>query len=516
MARRDSDGESKQGLVIALVAFVILFVLTAVIAFLGYSDAKTYGDQLEAKITELKTARDKEQVQRARVGQLMLAALYNDADKKKLEKDADVVSYEANKRQKATKDILDEDLKKLKELKWEPGMERPELSYSERITKMEVDLNAEKKGRGAANELVKQAKDNYEAELKTMRDSREKAEKEMADLKNQFAAKLKGIDDNYLAVVKKFEDSIVDSGKYTKDIEQLKKERNQLAAQYQALVRDTDIKIKKLEEKIPQVDLLAYDQPKGKLVQMDRGGSTAYVNLGTADLVRPGLTFSVFGVGTYKPNAERKGSVEIINVISDHLSAARITEVRTSTRDPLLTGDLLYNPSWSPGVKQHIAVAGLIDLTGDGKDGTIEFVRNLEKQGVIVDAYLDIKEMAIRKKGEGITRATNYLVLGDVPEFTQQGQLRDNDPRADLKLKINEEISKLHETAIKLGVTIVPARRFMAVVGYKMPRSRASQTDWDSYLISTKPGAGGGGGGAAMPGPAMKKEEMKKEEMKKE
>src|SRR5262245_36867364 len=68
MARRDSDGESKQGLVIALVAFVILFVLTAVIAFLGYSDAKSYSDQLDAKTNERKSARDKSQVKRPRVG----------------------------------------------------------------------------------------------------------------------------------------------------------------------------------------------------------------------------------------------------------------------------------------------------------------------------------------------------------------------------------------------------------------------------------------------------------------
>src|SRR5262249_9910157 len=157
-------------------------------------------------------------------------------------------------------------------------------------------------------------------------------------------------------------------------------------------------------------------------------------------------------------------------------------------------------PSWSPGVKQHIAVAGLIDLTGDGKDGTLEFVRNLEKQGVVIDAYLDIRDMSIHKKADGITRATNYLVLGDVPEFTQQGQLRDNAPRPDLKLKINEETAKRHEEAKKLGVMIVPARRFMTLVGYQLPRTRSSQTDWDSYLITSKPGArgGAGDGGAQM------------------
>lgn len=504
MPRRD-DGDSKQGLVVALVAFVILFVLAAVIAFLGYSDSHAYSKELAEKSSLLEAEKKKLNKERALRGVWVIAGLYNEKDKKALDKNPDVVSFDALKRENRA--AIDEEVKRLTGIVWEPGVDRPTISYAEKIAQLEGELAAAVRAKNLAIQEKNDTEKRLEADVKAIKDGRGAVEKELAELKNVFAAKLKGIDDNYLAVVKKFEESIVDSGKYTKEIEQLKKERNLLAAQHQALLRDTAIKIQNLEAKIPQQDLLSFEQPKGKIVQMDRGGSLTYINLGSADLARPGLTFSVFGVGDYKPNADRKGSVEIINVISDHLSSARITEVRTPTRDPLLTGDLLYNPAWSPGVKQHVAVAGLIDLTGDGKDGTLEFIRNLEKQGVVVDAYLDIKDMEIRKRNEGISRATNYLILGDVPDFSHLGQLRDNDPRAELKLKINEKITSMHEEATKLGVNVVPARRYMTIVGYKLPRTRASQTDWDSYLITSRPGANGGG--ANMAKPEMKKEEKK-------
>ena len=156
------------------------------------------------------------------------------------------------------------------------------------------------------------------------------------------------------------------------------------------LLADAENQRKKLEEKIPQLDLLGYEQPKGKIMDLDRTGNTAYLNLGTADAARPGLTFSVWSPGTYKADAPQKGRVEIVQVLDKHLSIAKVTETRSPTRDPLVKGDELRNPTWTPGVREHVAIAGFIDLIGDGRDATPELVRMLEKQGVVVDIWLDL------------------------------------------------------------------------------------------------------------------------------
>jgi hypothetical protein len=218
-----------------------------------------------------------------------------------------------------------------------------------------------------------------------------------------------------------------------------------------AALQSAELKVKKLEEKIPQIDLLAYDRPRGRITRIDINNQTAYINIGSADNVRPGLTFSVFGLGQYRPNAERKGSLEVVNVLGDHLSAARITSVKSATRDPLVVGDELYNPAWSPGLREHVAVAGPIDVTGDGRDGTLEFVKILEKQGVAVDVFLDPRDLSL--KGRGLTRQTGYLLLGD--------------HRAERNFALNTRADQMREEAHRLGITIVPARRFMSLMGYR-------------------------------------------------
>jgi hypothetical protein len=376
--------------------------------------------------------------------------------------------------------------------------------YKRQLLEAEAKLKADKD-----NALVK-AQTDFQREIAAMRESKTKAEGMLASTKDDVDKRLKGVSDNYDAVVKEFRESIVKAEEWEKKLADINKVKNEMEAKLQAALKDAEIKVKKLEEKLPQIDLLAYDKPKGRITRIDINNQTAYVNLGSADLAKPGLTFSIFGVGQYRANAERKGSLEIINVISDHMSMARITDVRSGARDPVLTGDELYNPAWSPGLREHVAVAGMIDLTGDGRDGTIEFVKNLEKQGVAVDAYLDTRDLAVR--GKGISRQTGYLILGEIPEFAAQEQIREGDAKQERKMSINQEITKLREQAVALGVTIIPARRFMAMMGYKLPRKPASADDWNAYTIR-QPGIGGGAN--AMPkemGKEMKKEEMKKDE----
>src|SRR5439155_12715720 len=122
------------------------------------------------------------------------------------------------------------------------------------------------------------------------------------------------------------------------------------------------------------------------------------------DYVRPEITFSVLPAGSTGRSAaarDRKGAVEIVTVLEPHLSSAQVIEATNAIRDPLMRGDLLFNPAWNPTQHEHMPIAGIVDLNGDGIDDTQDLIRELRKQGVEVDAYLDLKERAI--KGPGIT-----------------------------------------------------------------------------------------------------------------
>jgi hypothetical protein len=241
---------------------------------------------------------------------------------------------------------------------------------------------------------------------------------------------------------------------------------------------------------------LANDTPKGEITQVQRtNGATSgmvYVNLGSADYVRPGLTFSVLPAGSTGKAAaarERKGAVEIVSVMGDHLSSAKAVEVVNPIRDPLMKGDLLFNPAWSPSQRQHVALAGIIDINGDGQDDTQDLIRALTKQGVVVDAYLDLRDRTV--KGPGMTEKTTYLILGEPPALGAGIPLEGNklsEATNDLLTKIDQMKDKARE----LGVERVPYRKFLSLIGYRLPKL-AQPPDYSasSYLR--------GSGGAIKP-----------------
>jgi hypothetical protein len=123
---------------------------------------------------------------------------------------------------------------------------------------------------------------------------------------------------------------------------------------------------------------------------------------------------------------------------------------------------VLFNPSWDPNLKKHVALTGIIDLTGDGRDSSIEFRRNLERQNVIVDAWLDPKDYSPQGK---ITVQTDYLILGDGVESLTN--VRD---REGFGKKLNESMIAMKKEAEKNGVQVVSLRKYLEMIGYPLPR----------------------------------------------
>jgi hypothetical protein len=512
MARYGSDGESKQGLTIALVMFVLLSIVLGLMAYFGYAESHGMTDKLSKLEGDNKSLRGQLDEAKLRAAMGRLTSGYGNA---KEERD-DLQTVAGLKNQKSLSEAYESEYKKInaKGGKWDPDTGKPEFTFAARMAEMQNQVAAEQKASKEKGDQLTKVTADYQRDMGAMRDLKTKAEQALAMTKDDVDKRIKNVDDNYNKVVKEFTESIVKAEDYEKKLAELNKQKNEIEAKLAAAIKDAELKVKKLEEKLPQIDLLAYDKPKGKITRVDMTSKIAYINIGSAELVKPGLTFSIFGQNQYRANAERKASIEVINVVGDHLSSARITEVRSPARDPILTGDELYNPAWRPGYRERVAIAGLIDLTGDGRDGTLEFVRNLEKQGVAVDAYLDARELVV--KGKGITRNTDYLVLGEVLEFQQQEKIREGDARQERKMNINQEVAKMREDALRLGVTIVPARRFMAMMGYKLPRTPSTIDDWNAYLIRRPAGEAAPKDMKGAEPKEMKKGEEKKAEDKKD
>jgi len=147
-----------------------------------------------------------------------------------------------------------------------------------------------------------------------------------------------------------------------------------------------------------------------------------------------------------------KGMVEITKVTSRYSAEARITYQNQDIRNPIAKGDQVFNMTLSSGEKEHVAFAGIIDLDGDGRPDTEAFIKLLETNNLIVDAYLDLKTGEVR--GKGMNTGTRFLILGtEAPEIG--------------KIKTMVKQAKTN------GSQLIDARMFMSLIGIKPPRGAA-------------------------------------------
>ena len=190
-----------------------------------------------------------------------------------------------------------------------------------------------------------------------------------------------------------------------------------------------------------------------RIVRMDASGKRPFINLGSSDDIHPPLTFSIHGRGPDgKPMTASKGSLEVIDVLSDHLAQAQVVSVKDAFKDPILPGDYLYNPIFNPGAERHVVIAGRIDMHGvKGQDDLEEFERLLKRQNVVVDGYVDPQDGSIKGKLEV---GTDFLILGDI---------------VGAKPEVGTSIKALQEQAKSNGVHIISAREFLESIGYRTP-----------------------------------------------
>lgn len=510
MARsRSGADDQKQILTITLVLFVLLSIILGVVAYFGYAEQGEIQKQLAAQTALAKTAardRDIANVEKIALKKMIGENIATAEEDQELEgKRNQFKVKDKDGKERMVFDVVTDPHKE--EITWDNNQKLPAKTYMDIVRDLRKKLAKAVKTEQELKEQAKQKEKKYNEDVAALQKANADMKAALDETSALIAKKFTDIDGRYKEHIDRLVKAMPNFEAQEKKIKELEAERDKLAGKVRTLVTQMEADRRKLEERIQQIDLLGYDQPKGKITNLDREAKTAYLNLGTADMVRPGLTFSVFSPGQYKANAPRKGSVEVVNVIDKHLSLAKVTEVRSPTRDPLLSNDLLYNPTWTPGLREHVAIAGFIDLVGDGRDATPELVRMLEKQGVIVDAWLDLRDMSIKgankDKEEKITQHTNYLIMGAQPDFDAAAP-KEGDHRQDGKLNVNAEINKLHEKAKERSVTIVTARRFLALMGMKIPK-QTKDTDWTHYLLRQPKEAP-----AEMP--AKKEKEMPKKE----
>jgi len=239
-----------------------------------------------------------------------------------------------------------------------------------------------------------------------------------------------------------------DAAKVVTDSEQKVEKANTEALAWAQMNKEKTTQLKKFSRTAP-------DMFCGEVSYLQQGGSV-WINVGRADGLDPQTTFSVYSAdATNLGKAASKASIEVTRVTGEHMAEARI--IKDSISDPIVPGDKLFTPLWSPGEKKHFALVGFLDLDGSGRNNH-EAVRNLITMcGGIVDCDADKGEV---KAGDGsgrrgeMTINTTYLVRGEQP--SDKGEAKD--------MNLYTEMLR---SADRLGVRIISLADLKQQMGYQ-------------------------------------------------
>lgn len=520
------SGESKAPLVIALAFFVLATLALGVLTYLAYGEI-AIAKASEKKAKEAADAAAKLQAQDSEKILVYKVALgvANEEDRTNLQnvrsieavkKEHTLLVSEAKKRIDAA---ITDQAKKLaggggeapklaitadEVFKWEwpdgGNLEpQPNAYVLDQIVNFYVnqqlakrDLTAKVKGLESATKEAIDAKAAYEtAKAETTKKFEEVPPKLVAAIE-KYNADVEDIRKGYQASMKKYEgqNRANEDEKAKKDLEirKLGEEVNKQALR----IADQDAKLEVKE------DPFAYDKPHGRIVR--RRNNVVQIDLGSADNVRPGLTFSVQPSDTPERGLQSrmksvrgengivenqvvpKAFVEVTEVLGPNASIARITSEANSIREGVLAGDALYNSAWRKGGADHVALFGIFDTDGDGTDDIKQVARDLSKMGVIVDAYYDLEQ----KKWVGqITERTIFAIEGFIPfKVIQAGE---SPGIIAAKGGVREGLEKARKEAKERGSKVVKNRDFFPRIGYflklDIPEERIDQAA-ARYLLS--------------------------------
>lgn len=227
----------------------------------------------------------------------------------------------------------------------------------------------------------------------------------------------------------------------------------------------------------------SFDIPDGQIVRVDYGSMRVWVNLGRDDNLKPGTTFSVYqkDLATVGGSiSDIKASIQITRVdqTKPHLSEASITSEGAYPGDfsrPIAKGDAVFSPLWRSGVQEIFAFAGKFDIDGDGKDDSPLLITMVRNAGGDVQAQVTAEGERV---GDEITSKFKYFVeanIGDpskTPDPAEQDQIK----------KIHAHVNEMKKEALQSGVRVITMNDFLSFMGYRPQRRLwrpGERLDWN-------------------------------------
>lgn len=307
------------------------------------------------------------------------------------------------------------------------------------------------------SDLREQDVANAEAAAQNARDAQAMAEQRLAQLQEELEAKTAQFEQDRQAMKvanAQLQDLVTNQANQSRQkIDELTRQIADLQKQTETLLQTVDLQ----RRRINTLQNTGFEVAQGKVAYTRPGDRLVQINLGSADALRPGVTFGVFdSEQTQVTEATPKATIEVVALRGAHLADARIVS-DPQVSNPIIPGDIVYSPFWAPGREVRIALAGAIDIDGDGRDDTPTVRGLIESAGAEVAA-------TVNEGGEGgsqgkLDSGIRFLVVGERPELPAADAAD-----AELTQRAEEEMARFGaalDEARQLGITVIPAYKLL-------------------------------------------------------
>lgn len=199
----------------------------------------------------------------------------------------------------------------------------------------------------------------------------------------------------------------------------------------------------------------------------DTKNGLIYLNIGSEDHVFPGLTFSIFDRNAPIPK-EGKGKAEIeVFRVNNTSCVAKV--LSSSKREPVIKNDVAVNMIWDSKTSNSFMVVGDFDFDGDGTPDR----KGKEKIGQMIRQWNGriVNELTIN---------TDFIVVGQEPEEMTKPTIQqiEDDPEIEGKyaksVATYNDYQDILEKAKTLSIPVFNRKRFMQLTGYEAIAEKSS------------------------------------------
>lgn len=338
------------------------------------------------------------------------------------------------------------------------GLPDDQLNYRT-LVGMTLDSNRRMNGQLAqlteSNQELLQSRDqlreSFEQQIEVIQQSADRLADQLADQREAFNQQR----DELRKTTERFADQL----------EQQRREKYQLMAEFNEQLRQLESELNRKERLVANLsDKLRPPtdddvQPDGYISLTEPASEVVWINLGSADGLRSGVTFSVYETRDDAIiETQPKATIEVARIAGEHLAEARVTDLDDNRF--LFQGDAIHSPIWNAGSTVGVAIAGRIDFDADGQS-------DFDRLRQIVGQFGGSIDFVLRPDGEvqgELTADTRYLIVGESPDESAAKPVEMD--VSDVQIRYEQAI---HE-ARTLGIERIGPKEFLDRLGWRPPR----------------------------------------------